>query len=1151
MAIVWTTPAGSLGNIAKGEPCNVAISCSGANSFSIIAGNLPIGLTITGPFNQPSLPFPSIWGSTSVDAITGLSTFTIRASTDVGNISDRAFSFNVLDQEPSYLFPNSDLGIFPDGQYLYSTVAPLTATPNWPTNMTIVSGSLPDQLVLNPETGDITGYVSPVVLYDSGFIYPNKEAGKPNLPHSANSRTYDFTVQYDAQNTADFSLTIQRQDLFNNANANVSGPVYHDPIFLDATFGLNVCSSDFANINLGVVDGDSILYQFRTEDFEDNTLNYLLINGDAIPGNVTINPITGWLSGYINRDLTLPTPYEFQVIAYKSANVFTNSHLQTTAFCTLTVENPADNSIVWDSQNNLGNLFAGVPSSLDVHASIIEPFTAPSIQTATANCTLKLVGVEIINGGNAFANGSIFTVPGGISANSANIIVSNVSASGTITEVTIDPTIVQEYTKLPDGLTVIWTNSTGNANALNAIFGLDFGVDQVNILTRGGFYDTATVGFEPAGESVTATAEARIFNGTLSNVIVDTTGHNYQAIPKVTILGRSRITPTNPIKYELTGGTIPAGCQLLSNGLIVGLPSSQYFSMDQTTIVDQNQTIFDRTFDFTVTASIGQNRPIDFTETDLSGANVVTENFQTLIQVTRDFTLNLKTTIPNSITAAPPTNLSLEFLLGDTDMNTLFTPLNDESIVSNDDIFRQDDFYFGIAQHVRMLLAYGISPEIPDTIQEAIERYFHNKKYLFNGLKWARSSSEGYEVIYIEPLDEFTNTSYQTFSGPVSYNTPAGPKNAFPATLPNMIHQLNTHLNGFDYNFLPSWMRDIQPDGQILGFVPAIPLLYCKPGTGKRIMFYLQQYYNTIGPAVETIDAITDRLVWNAGYSQNWDPRPRVTLVAKNITAQISAVTVSGSNANYAVIETNTGNAVPAGTQMVIQGMTNANNNGKFPVVSSTPVSFLVNNANGISETTSAGYAYSLNLTANSSFTINPAAPIAFAPDLTPRTYSYTGNIVVNLPSNIADISNVAAIINSYDIQGIQAGIGADNELYIQNITGSPFILYDGNNTPLANLGLLPTGNAFANVNVVIVAGWWSSELTQFDQGVPDDDLTTESSFDLTTENCIVIITEGTTNFTDIGTFFDTSDVFLNDDDGAIYIKFPNSSFINPPVVGV
>jgi len=1150
--IIWNTAAGFLSNVTKGEPFQFALSCSNAETFQVIAGTLPLGLTLTGPQNQEQLPYPSIWGATSTDCVTGTFTFTIRAFDSLGNISDRAFSLVVLDNEPVYLFPNANLGIFPDGNWMYTSVAPLTATPNWPTNIQIVSGEIPYQLSLNSNTGEITGYISPAVLYNSPLNQPNAESGGPDLALSANTRTYSFAIQYDSYNTSDYYLTVERQDLYNTGNCNVSLPVYHDPIFLDATFDNTTCSSAFANLDLGLIDGDSILYQFKTEDFEDNTLGYVLINGDVLPGNVTINPTTGWLSGYINRDLSLPTPYEFQVLVYKSANVFANLNYQTLAFCTLTIDNPTDNSIIWNSPYVIGNLYPGIPSSLNVAASIIEPFSTPAIVPATANCSLKLVSANILNGGNAFSIGSVFTVPGGININDANIIVANVSPTGTITEITIDQTVIQQYTKLPNSFTAIWTNESGNANALNAIFSLNFGVDTVNIIKQGNFYDTATCGFGSAGESNSAIATPYIFNGTISGVVVNETGNNYQTIPSVTILAKSFISPTNPINYSLSSGSIPAGCNLLSNGLIVGIPSSQYFTLDHDTILDKNQTVFDTTYEFTVTASIGQNSNVEHIETDLIGDNVVYQDFQTLIQIDKTFSLNLQTNINNNVSDAPKTNLSLEFLLDNTDMQTLFKPILNESIVSNDDIFRQADFYFGIAPHVRMLLAYGISPELSSTVQESISKYFHNKKYTFNYLQWAQSTSEGYEVIYVVPLDEFTNKNYETFQGSITYNTPTGPKEAFPATLPNMITQLNTHLNGFDYNFLPSWMRDIQPNGEILGFVPVIPLLYVKPGTGKKIMFYLQQYYNNIGPNLNTIDAVTDRLVWNTGYSQNWDSCPLVTLSAQNITVQISGVTTSGTNAIYSILSGNGfANTVPIGTIFVIEGMTNTINNGKVTVTNSGIGTFTIVNASAITESDSAGYGYSLNINANSNFIINPAVPLTFTPNLTPRTYEFFGNVTVNLPYNMTSISNVVTIINDLNINGIQSVIGPDSEIQIQNIYGCPFILFDGSNTPLQNLGLLPSGNVYANINVAVVAGWWTSEITEFDQVSVETDLETESSLDLTTENCMVIITQGSTYFSDISSFFDTSDVFLNDDDGAIYIKFKDSSFINYPVVGV
>ena len=49
----------------KGAAFQVSLSCTTGNaftSFSVIAGVLPLGLTITGPGNEEQLQFPSVWG---------------------------------------------------------------------------------------------------------------------------------------------------------------------------------------------------------------------------------------------------------------------------------------------------------------------------------------------------------------------------------------------------------------------------------------------------------------------------------------------------------------------------------------------------------------------------------------------------------------------------------------------------------------------------------------------------------------------------------------------------------------------------------------------------------------------------------------------------------------------------------------------------------------------------------------------------------------------------------------------------------------------------------------------------------------------------------------------------------------------------------
>ena len=176
----WITPSGILATANKGEFFQYELECSGASSFSIIAGKLPYNLSLSGPLNNPSLPFPTIWGTISTNAKTNIYVFTIRAIDFVGNIADRTFSLDVPDIEPTYVFPNSNLGIFPDGSYMSTSVLPIVSTSFDSPYIQLIAGSLPSQIQLNPYTGNISGYISPVVLYDSSLNQPNAEYGAPD-----------------------------------------------------------------------------------------------------------------------------------------------------------------------------------------------------------------------------------------------------------------------------------------------------------------------------------------------------------------------------------------------------------------------------------------------------------------------------------------------------------------------------------------------------------------------------------------------------------------------------------------------------------------------------------------------------------------------------------------------------------------------------------------------------------------------------------------------------------------------------------------------------------------------------------------------------------------------------------------------------------
>ena len=213
---IWITQSGTITSAMKGRSYSFPLECNTSNlvtTFTLLSGKLPDGLSLSGPLSNPILPLPSIWGMPSPDCSTGNYTFTVRALDSAGAVADRGFTIPVSDSEPAFIFPNANLGIYPDGQWMFASIEPLEPT-SLTGNILITSGQLPANLSLNGETGLISGYVSPTVLYNTPPIYENIESGAPNVCGSANTATFTFAAQYDSENTANYSITVMRTDLF-------------------------------------------------------------------------------------------------------------------------------------------------------------------------------------------------------------------------------------------------------------------------------------------------------------------------------------------------------------------------------------------------------------------------------------------------------------------------------------------------------------------------------------------------------------------------------------------------------------------------------------------------------------------------------------------------------------------------------------------------------------------------------------------------------------------------------------------------------------------------------------------------------------------------------------------------------------------------
>jgi SOS-response transcriptional repressor LexA len=922
MNVYWQTPAGLIATVIKNTSFEYEFLCYTNNepaNFTIISGQLPDGLYLDGLY---------LYGIVPYDVLSGVYNFTIRITSKAGMVVDRSFAIDVVNVSDSTLFPNSNIGIFPDGKIIKANVTPLFYMPEFNSNIVISGGNFPNFLSLNSNTGSIYGYIDPTYLYSSANINPNMEYGKPDLPNS-NTTTFTFFVSYNSNANIEYSMTAMPYNKFyGNSISNVD---YHPPMILNSNATVNVSGQHFS-------------FQPVTKDFEYNSTSYTLLSSGNIPGNVSINSTTGIVTGIINRDTITQEDYNITYTASKTSN----SSYHSNGNITLNILAPDVEKISWYGNPYLGNIVAGMPSSLSVHANIIAPLSTRTIVPATANCTLKVVGANIIFGGDNFTNGSFILVEGGSCNTVANLVVSNTS-NGSITGITINSEY-QQYTQLPSSLTYVWQNPDGESE--NAIIELDFGIDTINIIDTGDFYDTATIGIADAGQTTNPIINAIIYDGHIANTSIENTGNNFQVIPAITIEGISTIQKINSIVYSLDNSSLPDGLELKDNGMIVGR------------VLPQTPNITECYFSITATA-----------------AHYITSSQGYVCTVVSE-------------SPAPLTNLWMEVFLDKHDYDAIYSATHDQSVIKNTDIFRPDDFYFGIPDQQHILMAYGIYPTTSNIIVQAVQKYHSEKQFLFTDIKWAQSTTEGYEVLYIQPLDIYTNTEGITFSGDITTNKAVG----YPATLPNIMDRLVSHLSASNDALIPTWMSDTQPDGTVIGFIPAIPIAYVKPNTGKRIQFYLQKYFDNNYP-LNTITALSDRYVWNCGYSENWNCTPQYVVTGYN----------------------------------------------------PSDVSF-----------------------ANGSFTINSSIPTSTYSNLYPIAYEWLGNVTID----IAD-GEIVSNINAMAIDGISANINAIGNIQLINNYGTPFLLYDGVNSPLHSFGLLSNAS-------IIEAGWnvnGSNVFLQEDEG--------------------------------------------------------------------
>jgi len=302
------------------------------------------------------------------------------------------------------------------------------------------------------------------------------------------------------------------------------------------------------------------------------------------------------------------------------------------------------------------------------------------------------------------------------------------------------------------------------------------------------------------------------------------------------------------LSYSVTAGSLPTGITLSEQGNLTG-------TIDPSDFTDST-----RAYTFTVTVS---------------------DQYQSAA-TSKEFTINLD--IPyTQIEYGNMSGHATSFI----DQNIFYSIAQDPSINSVENIFRPEDANFGMKVKPDMLMMSGLEAQTLTAFQQQMEQNHAPKTLYFGDLKTAvakEGTTTKYEVVYIEIKDNMVNkdgvavsssiqlrdavakpvlgprassmnatadyVDYEvTTDGGLSFST-SGSKvryaNQLSADLgfietvyPNAVANMRSRMKSLghkEWDYLPLWMKTTQAgDLAPLGYVTAVPICYCKPGTSALV----------------------------------------------------------------------------------------------------------------------------------------------------------------------------------------------------------------------------------------------------------------------------------------------------------------------------
>ena len=323
-APVWQTESGSLGTVPEGKFYRLALLAIDPDfpsdptkvTYSLIAGALPSGVQVNTNGTLEGIPISvaDFKGVPSEVAENTTSKFAIRVIDDENRIADRTFSITVTGQDkPEWTTPSGRIGWWFDGSDVSFQFTATDVDLVDELSITLASGTLPPGLTLDTD-GLLHGFIDPIIDIAAGA-----ESGWDRDGTLFDAYQFDFSTHSINQN---FQFTLQLTDGKDVVLRTFAIFVYsRDAMTADnvelTIDNISITADSIAErspyisnnvADLGLFRHDNYFaYQVEGKDPNGDQIEYFIASG-ALPAGISLDPVTGWLHGYLPDILLLNTP---------------------------------------------------------------------------------------------------------------------------------------------------------------------------------------------------------------------------------------------------------------------------------------------------------------------------------------------------------------------------------------------------------------------------------------------------------------------------------------------------------------------------------------------------------------------------------------------------------------------------------------------------------------------------------------------------------------------------------------------------------------------------------------------------------------------------------------------------------------------------